>query len=945
MAELPTGTVTFLFTDVEGSTRLWEEHPEAMQGALRRHDEILRDSVERHDGAAVSTMGDGIAAVFASASDAVAAVVEAQRRLGAERWDVTGPLRVRMGLNTDEGRLRAPGQYVNRPLNRCARLMALAHGGQVLVSDATAGVARGGLPPGAGLVDLGEHRLRDLSGPARVFQLVHPDLPRVFPPLRSLDVLPGNLPRQVTSFVGRDAECAALADLLRDRVLVTLIGVGGVGKTRLAVQVAAEVAPGFPGGAWLCELAPVSDPDAVWDTLAVTFGVQPFPGRGVDESVLEYLGPKRIVMVLDNCEHLLDGVARVVSVVTQRCPQVVMLATSREALAVAGEQIVTVPSLDCPARNGAWEELESSSAVRLFVDRAQEATRDFVLNEHSAAAVAQLCRRLDGIPLAIELAAARVRTLSPQELVARLDQRFKLLTRGSRAALERHQTLRNTIDWSYDLLGPRERAALNRLSVFAGSYDLGAAEAVLADSALEPADVADMLSDLADKSLVLVEQDASGGSCYRLLDTIRQYAQERLEDSGDAPAVRRLHAHHYVERAKAAGPRLRSRDQIGCAEELARDTDNFRAALDWALETASPDHALPMVAALAVNGVSIGCAAWDWAEEATRIPGATTHRQFPAVAAWAAWGATMRLDFEHAAAYAASAEAAEAAQGTRDPAVCQGAATLALFQGDLDLARHHAQEWVSRARATGDAYDLANALTMLAPTMQGSDRAKGVSHLEEAIHVARDAGIASALSYALIALAGTLGSEDDERVAVLLDEGLDAARRGGNRMMISSAAVLLGWIAMRRADWRTAVRAAIDGAEEKLAIGDLTGMGAFYEMAAISLAHLGFLEPASVLLGARDHTPPGAMREEEEEESQAQLAPAEAVLCDGLGETAVTDLRARGAAMDHTELIALMHTEAARVLSDDRVIPSGQPGAEGPSAPAASLMATPRRLA
>ena len=924
MAELPTGTVTFLFTDVEGSTRLWEEHPEAMQGALGRHDEILRDSVERHDGVAVSTMGDGIAAVFASASDAVAAVVEAQRRLGAEPWDVTGPLRVRMGLHTDEGRLRAPGEYVNRPLNRCARLMALAHGGQVLVSEATAVVARGGLPPGTGLVDLGEHRLRDLSGPARVFQLVHPDLPRVFPPLRSLDALPGNLPRQISSFVGRDAECAALVDLLRDRVLVTLIGVGGVGKTRLAVQVAAEVAPGFPGGAWLCELAPVSDPDAVWDTLAVTFGVQPFPGRGVDESVLEYLGPKRIVMVLDNCEHLLDGVARVVSVVTQRCPQVVMLATSREALAVAGEQIVTVPSLDCPARNGAWEELESASAVRLFVDRAQEATRDFVLNEDSAAAVAQVCRRLDGIPLAIELAAARVRSLSPHDLVARLDQRFKLLTRGSRAALERHQTLRNTIDWSYDLLGPTERAALNRLSVFAGSYDLGAAEAVLADSALDPADVADMLSDLADKSLVLVEQDASGGSCYRLLDTIRQYAQERLEDSGDAPAVRRRHAHHYVERAEAAGPPLRSRDQIRCAEELARDTDNFRAALDWAVETASSDHALRMVAALAVNGVSVGYAAMDWAEEATRIPGATTHHQFPAVAAWAAWGATMRLDFEHAAANVASAEAAEDALGTRDPAVCQGAATLALYQGELDLAQHHAQEWVSRARATGDPYDLANALT-LAAAVQGSDRATGVSHLEEAIHVARDAGIASALCYALMTLAAVLGSEDDERVVVLLDEALDAARQAGNRQVISIGAVLLGWIAMRRADWRRAVRAAIDGAEEKLAIGDLAGMGACYEMAAISLAHLGFLEPASVLLGARDHTPPVAMREEEEAESEGQRASAEAVLCDGLGETAVTDLRSRGAAMDHTELIALMRTEAAGVLRDDRTIPSSQP--------------------
>jgi predicted ATPase/class 3 adenylate cyclase len=513
--ELPTGTVTFLFTDLETSTRLWEEQPEdAMRDALAGHDAILRDAIARHRGVVFATMGDGMAAAFASAPDALAAALDAQQGLNADPWGQAGVLRARMGLHSDEGRLRAPGEYVNRPLNRCARLMAVAHGGQVLVSDATAALVRRALPPGVDLRDLGEHRLRDLADPVRLFQAVHPDLRSEFPPLRSLDIVPGNLPRQVTTFVGREHEMATLCALVRQRPLVTLTGVGGVGKTRLALQVAAEVVPEFPDGAWLCELAAVADPDAVWETLAASLGVQRNPVRPVNATVLEYLQSKNLLIVLDNCEHLLDSVARVVDRIARQCPGVSVLATSREGLALAGEHLIAVPALGVPAEDAHPHTLVHSEAVRLFRDRAHDAKPDFALTEQNERAVAQLCRRLDGIPLAIELAAARVRSLPPEDLVARLDQRFRLLTRGSRAALERHQTLRNTIDWSYDLLTEAERFALNRLSVFAGGFALPAAEAIL--SVGDAVDAIELLTQLVDKSLVIV--DDGGGARYRLLE-------------------------------------------------------------------------------------------------------------------------------------------------------------------------------------------------------------------------------------------------------------------------------------------------------------------------------------------------------------------------------------------------------------------------------------------
>ena len=458
--DLPSGTVTFLFTDVEGSTRLWDESPDVMSHAMARHDELLRDAVESHDGFIVKTTGDGFHAVFATAHDAVTAAVAAQRALLADDWNIAETVRVRMGIHTGEAEVR-DGDYSGGTVNRAERLMSVAHGGQIVVSAATEELLHDALPEKYGFIDLGEHRLRDLGRPEHLFQVAHPDLGREFAPLRTLDTFPrNNLPRQVTTFVGREAEIASLAELVCRSALVTLTGVGGVGKTRLALQVAAQVVGEFPDGAWLCELAPVTDPEAVWETVATCLRVQPLPGRALDESVLDYLAAKRLLLVLDNCEHLLDAVARLVDAIEHRCPRVSVLATSREALGLAGERIVAVPPLGVPAADADGDELRQAEAVCLFWDRASAAKRDFALTDRNLGAVGVLCRRLDGIPLAIELAAARVRSLSPEDLVSRLDQRFKLLTHGSRAAPERHQTLRSTIDWSYDLLTPTERHAL-----------------------------------------------------------------------------------------------------------------------------------------------------------------------------------------------------------------------------------------------------------------------------------------------------------------------------------------------------------------------------------------------------------------------------------------------------------------------------------------------------
>ena len=581
---MPSGTVTFLFTDLEGSTRLWQDHPDAMADALARHDELVGGAIVAHGGHVVKTTGDGFHAAFDAAHDAIAAAVSAQRGVGAEAWAGTGPLRVRMGIHTGPADLR-DGDYYGTAVNRAARLMSVAHGGQIVLSLATEEL----LPDGTvELVDLGEHALRDLSRPERVFQVAHPDLPREFPRLATLDAFGGNLPVQVTSFVGRDDDVARIDGLLDAAALVTLIGTGGVGKTRLAVQVAAETLPRFRDGAWFCELAPVDDAEGVAQVVATTLGCVQRPGLSLTESVIEYLKVRSLLLVLDNCEHLVDDAADLAEAVLRSCPDVQVIVTSREALDVAGERVVRVRSLDAPDRGSSRDALVHAAAVRLFTDRAIDAGAAVTWSDAQWSAVGEICRRVDGIPLAIELAAARVTAMSPADIAAHLDERFRLLTGKRRGRVERHQTLRGTVEWSYDLLAEGERSVFDRLGVFPGSFDAAATVAVAGGDTADGWTVIEALGSLVAKSMVVADDGHDGATRYSMLETLRQYARERLEDSGDADRCRRRHADHYAAWANGAVRGLGQPDAPRWLDRFRAEFDNVRAAVEWAIESDAP---------------------------------------------------------------------------------------------------------------------------------------------------------------------------------------------------------------------------------------------------------------------------------------------------------------------------------------------------------------------
>jgi predicted ATPase len=530
-----------------------------------------------------------------------------------------------VGVHTGPAEQRA-GDYFGTALNRAARLTNVAHGGQIVVSQATADLARDELPGGCELVDLGEHRLRDLSRPERVYQVAGNGLERDFPRLRSLEAFPGNLPAQVTSFVGRVGELAAVANASREDRLVTLTGVGGVGKTRLAIQTAAEVLPAYPDGAWLCELAAAGDPDAMVQVVAAALGVQSYPGVPLDARVREVLGDRRVMLVLDNCEHLLEAVSLLAEGVMRECPRVRILATSREPLDIGGERVVRVRSLPMRDPVAEGEAGGESDAVRLFVDRASSAEPDFDLDETNARIVEDICRRLDGIPLAIELAAARAVAMSPAEILDLLGERFRLLTGGRRTAVERHQTLRATVDWSYSLLRASEQVVFARLGVFPASFDAAAARAVTGGDGVEVWDVLDALTGLVSKSMVNTVAGASVATRYQLLETMRQYALERLAESGESERTARRHAEWYAERAGRYRA-VWSPDEALWLARAAREFDNFRAAIRFALDDGDADLAVRLVGPLYWISSLHRYELADWANDVLAVPGADRHPQ------------------------------------------------------------------------------------------------------------------------------------------------------------------------------------------------------------------------------------------------------------------------------------------------------------------------------
>ena len=584
-AARPTGTVAFLFTDIEGSTVRWERDREAMATALARHDALMRVAMEARGAYVFKTMGDAFCTAFATPLDALAAALDAQRALGGEDFSAVEGLRVRMALHAGSADERG-GDYFGPAVNRVARLLAVGHGGQVLVSGACTELLGNDLPPACGLRDLGEHRLKDLAQPERIRQLLAPELIADFPPLRSLEHLSNNLPAQISSFVGRETEIAEVAALIERHRLVTLVGSGGVGKTRLSLHVAAELVDSFSDGVCFVELAPLGQGEYIPTTVASALGIT-LPSEGdLVEHLARALKGKEQLLVFDNCEHLVEGAARVISTILHAAPKVKVLASSRQGLGVAGEATYQVPSLGLPGKddpNPSAIDVLRYESVALFVERARAASATFPLTDENAPIMAEICRRLDGIPLAIELAAARVKMLGPKQLRDRLDERFRVLTGGSRDVLPRQQTLRALIDWSYDLLDERERVLFRRLGVFVNGFTLEGAVAAGSGEDLDDLDVFDILASLVDKSLVLAEPQGDAAR-YRLLESTRAYAAEKLVAAGERDTVAGHHLRYLRDRFVELRERFDRTARITDLDKaLQTELEDVRSALDGAL--------------------------------------------------------------------------------------------------------------------------------------------------------------------------------------------------------------------------------------------------------------------------------------------------------------------------------------------------------------------------
>jgi predicted ATPase/class 3 adenylate cyclase len=838
MAELPSGTVTFLFTDVEGSSRMWEQHSEAMQVALARHDTLVREGIEQHGGHVVKMTGDGAHAAFATAEAAIVAAIATQNALEDAKWDVTGPLRVRMGLHSGAAMLR-DGDYFGSALNRAARLMDLAHGGQIVCSQSTADLARDALPEGVALLDLGEHRLRDLSRAERVFGVSAPTLRGEFGPLRSLDAFPGNLPLQVSSFIGRTFEVDQTVAALDEARVVTLTGVGGVGKTRLALHVAAKVVPRFPEGAWLVELAAVRDPAGVADAFLAVFGVTARSGQTRTEALVEFFGTKRLLLVVDNCEHLLDPVAALVEEVDRSSPGVVILATSREGLAIVGERLLAVPSLGMPAADADLGGIASSDAVQLFVDRAHATDQAFALSAQNAGAVVQVCRRLDGVPLAIELATARVNMMSPAELAAALDQRFEVLAGGRRGAVKRQQTLRATIDWSYDLLSEAHQRLLARLAVFAGGCTREASEVVCAGEPIGTRTIFGLLGDLVARSLVVADR-AEGDTRYRMSETIREYGEERLAEHQETKVLRDRHARWYAEYLHRCYSGLPGPEQITAAKRILAESDNILAAFNHALDGCDLDLATAFLDH-AVDAGEVGLVVHLPAAPVLGMPGIEAHPAYPAMLMVAASDAFRAGEADRADELSTAALVAEAALPEPHPY------TSDLTYMGYILASGNAMrrgEWSKAAAANlqGAAYcrddglptytavSLGSAAMMLCFGGQPRD---ALPVATEGLALARTTGMPTAIVMNLVALAVALTREDPARARALLQEAFELNSTLDYEQFTELAQMTIA--AASLADWSLTARLAVRSIRHLHWLNDQTQLCGILNIAACVL--------------------------------------------------------------------------------------------------------------
>ena len=788
-AKLPTGTVTFLLTDIEGSTKLWTERPRAMFQAVSRHHALIGNAVTRRGGQMPRDQGEGdsIFAAFGRASDAVAAALDIQLALNSEPWPEGVSLRVRIGIHTGEPQL-SEGNYFGQTVSRCARLRGLAHGGQTLISGVTAALVRDDMPSGTATKDLGSHRLKDFARAETVHQLVHADLPDNFPPLHSHEARSDNLPLQLTTFVGREKEITEIKNLLGSLRLITLVGPGGSGKTRLAIEVGRLLLPEFEDGVHLVTLASLSDPSLVVSRIAQSVGLQESAGEAPFEGLSNFLRDKHMLLMLDNFEGVIDA-ASLVSELLSECPDIKILATTRASLRISSEHEFQVPPLELPELDYLpdIDELSRHSAVQLFVERAQAAKADFALTDSNARIIAEICHRLDGLPLAIELAAVRVKLLPPAVLLDRLSSRLDLLTGGARDLPARQQTLRNAIDWDYNLLDVEEQTLFRRLSVCRGGFSIEAAGVVVEAAGDMTIDLFDGLDSLAGKSLLRQVPSLQDEPRFGMLQTIREYALDVLDASGEGEATRSAHAHFYLAEAEKAAEEFRGPDQVRWLEILELDHDNFQDALEWAQETDDWSLLLRLTASMAqfwsIRGYHSEGRQWI-GTALERTQGITSlHRT--RVLAGGAMLARARVDFVEGRRLLEECVDAQRRLGDEAGVALsiKDLGNLEVDQGNIqaaeDLYRQSLAEW----RRLGDQQGIAQTLNNIGFIMQiKGDQAEAMKMLDESLAIFRRLRDKQGIARALMNIAVSTRELGDFKRAVRLSrESLVLWRQLGDK--------------------------------------------------------------------------------------------------------------------------------------------------------------------